>query len=182
MKLGWAHVVVKGITWAALAVGGVIARALMLPIAPINSPMWDTTADMVDLYVEQIGWPEFVQAVAEVHDKLPESEQAHTTIIAANPGAAGALNLYGPSYGLPEARSRANTGWLRGYGDETAQTVILVGFPSTPSGYFEQCETAGRISNPYGVMTEEMERPNIYLCRELRHPWPDLWEILKLFA
>jgi hypothetical protein len=42
-------------------------------------------------------------------------------------GKLGAVNLYGPAYGLPTAISGMNSNWERGYGDPPPQTVIVLG-------------------------------------------------------
>jgi len=68
------------------------------------------------------------EAVARTRDTLPRTEQTWLGILAGDAGEAGALNLYGPAYGLPRAISGSNSHWLRGYGEPPPQTVIAVGF------------------------------------------------------
>src|SRR3546814_5415372 len=65
--------------------------------------------------------------VAAVHHALPEVERARTAIYANNYGEAGAINRYGPAYGLPTAISGINSYWARGYGDVPPTTVIVLG-------------------------------------------------------
>ena len=48
-------------------------------------------------------------------------------MLANNYGEAGALELYGPQYGLPEVISSANSFHARGYGAFEPQTVIVTG-------------------------------------------------------
>src|SRR3990170_1293116 len=54
-----------GITFGALAIGAAGAVVIALPIAPVNSGLWHFTGRVHDLFVEQIGWPELVETVAE---------------------------------------------------------------------------------------------------------------------
>ena len=63
-----------------------------------------------------------------MRDSLPASERAALGVLAYDEGQAGAVNLYGRAYGLPEAISGINSYWLRGYGNPPPQTVIAVGF------------------------------------------------------
>jgi hypothetical protein len=50
-------------------------------------------------------------------------------ILAGNYGEAGAINLYGPAYDLPEAISGINSYWLRGYGDPPPLAPWAGSFP-----------------------------------------------------
>ena len=68
-----------------------------------------------------------MQEVARIRDSLTPEERAHLGIIGTNYGEAGAINLYGPEYGLPRAISGVNSFWYRGYGDPPPQTVIILG-------------------------------------------------------
>ena len=96
---------VRGATWAALIAGGLIFMPLMLPIPPVNSGLWQIASKLHDNFVEEIGWPELVETVAGIYQHLPATERAQTAILTGNYGEAGAINLYGPAYGLPTAIS-----------------------------------------------------------------------------
>ena len=64
-------------------------------------------------------------------------------ILAGNYGEAGALDLYGPEYGLPRVITGANSLWARGYGDPAPETAIVVGFDRPYAGqFFKSCEPA----------------------------------------
>src|SRR5213075_27814 len=52
---------------------------------------------------DQLGWPELVADVAKVYESLPPDVRAKTGIFASNYGEAGALHLFGPAHGLPNA-------------------------------------------------------------------------------
>ena len=171
-----------GATWAALAIGGVLFSLVMLPIAPINSGLWRLTSQVHDNFVEEIGWPELVETVAGIYAGLPVEERARTGILAGNYGEAGAINLYGSNYGLPEAISGVNSYWLRGYGQPSPTTLIVLGYSrDAVQRFFETCDRAGQITNRYRVANEEYQR-EIFVCRRPRQPWPALWESLKRFG
>jgi len=76
------------------------------------------------LYGDQFGWPEFVAEVARIYHALPEEERTKACIFASNYGEAGAINLFGPRYGLPRAISGHQTHWFWGYGECTGEVLI----------------------------------------------------------
>jgi len=175
---------VRRITWGALAVGGTVAALLVLPIAPVNSTLWNLANEMHDNFVEQIGWPELVETIADIYTALPVEEQSLTGILTINYGEAGAVNLYGPAYGLPEAISGMNSYWWRGYGNPPPQTLIVVGYErDTATQFFEACEWAGQTTNRYGVKNEETTYfSNLFVCRGLRDTWPKFWQDFQDFG
>lgn len=170
-------------TWAALTIGALIAGAIALPVAPINSLLWDITSEVHDTFTEQIGWHEMIETVAGIYANLPENEKSQTGIFAGENDEAAALNLYGPGYGLPKAMSGSDTFWLRGYVNPPPRTLIVVGYVREElSPIFEQCEVAGTVTNPYGVENDLRDPPNIFVCRGLRVPLPELWDRVKRFS
>lgn len=178
----WARLA-RGVTWTGIAIGAVTSAALALPIAPINSSWWNITSEVHDTFTEQIGWPEFIQTVADIYDGLPEEEKARAGIFAAENDEAAALNLYGPEYGLPKAISGSDTFWLRGYEDPPPETLIIVGYElADVNSAFEHCELAGTITNQYGVENDLSSPSTIFVCREPRLPWPELWNEAKRYS
>jgi 4-amino-4-deoxy-L-arabinose transferase-like glycosyltransferase len=175
---------VQGITWGVLVIGGVTAAPVTLPITPVNSPAWEVASDINDGFKESIGWPELTETVAGIYASLPAEEKAQAGILAGNYGEAGAINLYGPAYGLPEAISGIDSYWLRGYGDPPPQTLVVVGFTRDDAQQmFEACDLAGHTANRYGVKNEETrDHPDIFVCRRLRQAWPDFWKNFRHFG
>jgi 4-amino-4-deoxy-L-arabinose transferase-like glycosyltransferase len=172
-----------GTTWSLLLIGTLVGGALSLPIAPINSALWNVTSEVHDIFTEQVGWHEMIETVAGVYESLPEADKATAGILAGENDEAAALNLYGGSYGLPKAISGSNTYFLRGYGNPPPQTLIVIGFTQDAvDSLFAQCEIAGEITNPYGVENDLRDPPNIFLCREPRLPWDELWNRLKRYS
>jgi hypothetical protein len=162
-----------GLGLALALIGG---AAVGLPWAPVNSTGWRISRAAHDNFAEQVGWPAYVEQVAAVYQSLPPSERAHTGIYANNYGEAGAIDLYGRHFGLPRAISPVNSSWSRGYGATPPTTVIVLGddahgMSDTPA----DCTLAARFRNPQGVENEETSHPDIYICRNLRVPWSQLW-------
>jgi len=109
---------------------------------------------------------------------------ATLAILDGNYGEAGAINLYGKGYGLPEAICGTNPFWARGYGDPPAETLIVIGFTREfGDRYFESCEVTGRFTNKYGVANEETtDHPKILVCRHLRESWPEFWKKFRRYG
>jgi Dolichyl-phosphate-mannose-protein mannosyltransferase len=171
-------------TYAALAAGGVFGVAFTVPIAPINSTWWKIATKASDDWREEIGWTELTETVAGIRDALPVEDLARLGILAGNYGEAGAIDLYGPSYGLPNAISGTNSYWLRGYGAPPPETLIVLGLSRAfVDRTFEECELAGHTSNRYGVANEETSaHPDIFVCRRLRQPWPEFWKHFRRYG
>lgn len=164
--------------------GALVSMVLVLRLTPIGSPLWNITASLNGEVKEEVGWPEMVKAVADVYQSMPDSERAGAGILAGNYGEAGAINLYGPAYGLPRAISGINSFWLRGYGEPPPAPVILWGFDSRYRGtFFTGCKLAGNIPNPYNVENEETtQHQEIYICQRPILPWPEFWQWNRYFG
>ena len=170
-------------TWSALLVGGVTAALIATPVTPVNSSLWKLSSKINEDLKEEIGWPELVNTVAQVYYSLPAAERARTGILTGNYGEAGAVNLYGPSHGLPGAISVVNSYWLRGYGDPPPETLIVLGLSRKRlETYFRSCEVVATVTNDYGITNEETEHRDVFVCRNLREPWPDFWKHARSFG
>lgn len=170
-------------TWTTVLVGGVAAAVIATPVLPINSSLWRFSSKINEDFKEEIGWPELVNTVARVYYSLPPNERVRAGILTGNYGEAGAVNLYGPSHGLPGAISVVNSYWLRGYGDPPPETVIVLGVSrKTLEKYFGSCEAVATVTNDYGISNEETEHRDVFVCRNLREPWPDFWKRVRSFG
>jgi hypothetical protein len=68
-------------------------------------------------------------SVAEALDSLPEQKQGQVLLLAENYGEAGALELFGPRYGLPPVISPHNTYYLWSAEQDGAPTYFAIGLP-----------------------------------------------------
>jgi hypothetical protein len=170
--------------WRTLGIGGLSLASLILPFAPINSAWWRVQDAIVHQFNMQIGWPELASTIAQVRDALPAADRASVGVMAADEGETGAVNLYGRAYGLPRAISGMNSNWLRGYPDPPPQTVIAVGFkPSELNQIFASCQAAALLWNPYGVANDTFrDRDQVYVCRNIRAPWPEFWKHFQYYG
>ncbi len=171
-------------TWTALGINGLIIAALILPFAPVNSAWWRVQDAVSHQFNMQIGWPELARTIAQVRDSLPAADRAGVGVMAADEGEVGAIYLYGRDYGLPSAISGMNSNWLRGYGNPPPQTVIAVGFkPGELNQIFASCQAAAQLWNPYGVANDIFrDRDQVYVCRNIRLPWPEFWKHFQYYG
>lgn len=174
---------VSRLTVGFLVVGTILGVALMLPVAPINSALWDITSDIHDNFVEQIGWETMAQTVGGIYMR-EVGERPSLGIFVGNYGEAGALNLYGPGYDLPPVISPVNSNWDRGYGANPPESVIALGFSRDfLDTLFYSCQLVGKNRNEYGVENEESRfSPDIFLCADLREPWAKIWPQIRSFG
>lgn len=180
---GWTGAV-RTLAWAALVVDAVLIFAIALPSAPVNSSRWKFAVKNNGDLVEELGWPELVQALAQIRDSLPAEERTRTGILAANYGEAGAINLYGPKYNLPRALSGINSFWAKGYGNPPPDTLIVLGFSKRFLDLnFSACQLTAHTPNPYGIENEETrDHPDIYVCRGMKQTWPDFWSDFQYYG
>jgi len=175
---------IRWVVWTALIFEVVITLAFWLPLAPLNTRWWRMINEVQGDFREQLGWRELVAEVARIRDTLTPEERAHLGILGTNYGEAGAINLYGPEYGLPRAISGVNSFWYRGYGDPLPQTVIVIGLSRRRmQEVFGPCRLAGHNQNQYGVKNEESEdHPDIWVCGPPKQGWPEFWKDFQYFG
>jgi hypothetical protein len=175
---------VRRFACSVLVIDIVIFAAFTLPIPPVNSAWWKIENRINGDLREEIGWTELVEAVAGIRDTMPPQDRARLGILASNFGEGGALDLYGPKYGLPRTISGINSFWQRGYGDPPPQTLIVVGMPRRFIDlHFTGCKLAGHTWNRYGVENEETQHSEIFVCHGLvDRSWPEFWKGFQYFG
>ena len=171
----------RGLAWSGVVISLGLGIAFLLPLAPVGSRWFEASLKVNGDLREEIGWHDLVEQVAGIRDRLPPEERADAGVLAGNYGEAAAIDLYGPARGLPPALSRANSFWLRGYGEKPPATLIVVGlWPDFVNAHFAKCDSAGMISNRFGVVNEETGYDKyLWVCRGLREPWPVFWREIR---
>lgn len=174
----------EGVILAGILVGAAVFAPIVMPVAAIGSGLWNFTSKMHDQFREEIGWTDLAQTVARVYESIPAEERARTGILTGNYGEGGALNLYGPAYGLPRAMAGTNSFWYRGYTEPPPETVIVAGFDlDEAEELFASCSVAAKNTNRYNVVNEESrDHPEILVCRNLRQSWPEFWRKFRRFG
>jgi hypothetical protein len=176
---------------AALALGGALLAPTALPLLPpdlygrytealgIAQPRIEhrATGPMPQLFADRFGWPEMVATVARVYRSLPPEERRRCAIFANDFGQGGAIDFYGPRYGLPRAIGGHVNYWIwgpRGYSGEPM--IVLGDTREGASKWYDSVEPVAEVGHPDAMRQEHF---TIFLCRRpkgwtLREIWPRL--------
>ncbi|GAB2567048.1 glycosyltransferase family 39 protein [Paractinoplanes abujensis] len=161
----------------AVAVNVLLAAVFALPVLPANK--LGPIADINVVAADQVGWPEYVGQVELAFATLTPEEQRRAVIFTGNYGEAGALDRYG----VREVYSGHNE--LARFGPPPDDKTIAVVVSQAPSDEvietFGGCILLGLLDNDAGVANEETEAA-LYVCRQLRAPWSQLWPGLRHFS
>jgi hypothetical protein len=118
-----------------LAVGGLAFLPLALPILPIDTldrliphatlGMVEDPFELTEHFHKQFGWENQAAVVARVYNGLPEADRERATILAGNYGEAGAIDFFGPRYGLPKSISGHHSYYV--WGPRGATQLLRMG-------------------------------------------------------
>ena len=189
LRMRWLNPVLA----AVLIALAVIIAPLAIPILPpeklvaymrtihLAPPRTETshTAALPQLFADQFGWEEMVGSVARVYQNLSPEEQKQAGIFCQNYGEAGAIDLFGPRYGLPPALSGHQNYFLWGPRGYTGEIVIVLDERADDEReQFQSVEDHGLIeSSPWAMPWEQ--RVHVYICRGLKRTLYDLWPKLR---
>jgi 4-amino-4-deoxy-L-arabinose transferase-like glycosyltransferase len=121
---------------------------------------------------DQFGWPELVSEVAVIYNSLPPEERAQTGIWAGNYGEAGAINLFGPQYGLPTAYSRHQNHWYWGPPPQVYKNLIVIQWDL--DDVRDNC-TSFQPFEHYQRFGMDEENRLMYLCRGVKFDIQKIW-------
>ncbi|MET0864580.1 MAG: glycosyltransferase family 39 protein [Nakamurella sp.] len=182
--VGWLRrrgiVLRRAIVAVALVLSLAVNSVLMLPLVPVEelheTPIVDINYDAG----ETVGWPEFTSAVADVVTALPADDRAGLVILTSNYGEAGAIDRFGPALGLSSAYSGHNAFWEWGPPpDSSSGLVVAIGFSrGRLLQDFGSVEPGGMIDNGVDVDNEE-QGATIWICRDQRAPWSEIWPTFR---
>lgn len=169
---------------AAFVIGAVVLLPLALPVLPVTALAagpWEGTINK-DLSAT-VGWEPAVRQIATIVAALPRPERDHVVLLAGDYGIAGAIDLYGPKYGLPAAISGHNSYWWWGPHDARDDaTTIAIDVPSTVlTQLFADVTPAGHVDTGHGVWTEE-QGDSITICRAQTTPWMAAWNSIREYG
>jgi hypothetical protein len=173
-----------------LLASGAVSAPVVVPMLPVDSllaymhklrikvPATEHNqigAALPQHYADQFGWREIVAETAKAYNQLSPAERPGCAIFAQDYGQAGAIDFFGPQYGLPPALSGHQTYFLwgpRGYSGNCL--IVLDDNRETLEGLWEQVQYVGTSAdNPYAL---EKNIP-VFVCRgakfgTLAQVWP----------
>jgi hypothetical protein len=172
---------------------GIVAAPLVLPILPpeeivpymnaIGVPVSHTENGMQSLlpqhFADEFGWQEMVEKVAQVYSSLPADERAKTAILAGDYGGAGAIDFFGPRYGLPKSISGHQNYYFWGPRDYTGESIILLEWNLKSAQRLCESVDVGPRNDPYYGMG--WERYDILVCHNLKTPLAEEWPKFKFW-
>jgi protein-S-isoprenylcysteine O-methyltransferase Ste14 len=121
---------------------------------------------------DQFGWPEMAREVANIYNSLPPEDRAQTGIWAGNYGEAGAINQFGPQYGLPRAYSRHQNHWYWGPPPQVYKNLIVIQW--SLDDVRDNC-TSFQPFEHYNRFGMGEENQPIYLCRGVEFDIQKIW-------
>jgi 4-amino-4-deoxy-L-arabinose transferase-like glycosyltransferase len=176
---------------AVLIVTGAILAPLAIPLLPPETYIRYTKAlhlappaiethklgPLPQLFADQFGWAEMVATVAHVYNGLPEDIRGQTAIFGQSYGQAGAIDLFGPKYGLPAAISGHQSYFLWGPREYTGASMIVIGDNQRNlERLFSSVERVAHVDHPYSMPYNHVD---IFYCRGLKQPLAVLWPRVK---
>jgi hypothetical protein len=139
------------------------------PVGPLNQ----------QIFADMFGWDDMVREIARAYWNLPADIRAKTAIATSNYGEAGAVDFFGPKYGLPNAISGHQTYWFWGPSNYTGESILIVGDSEDRARQLcENVEDVGHVSNTYSRQDEHFD---IYWCHPLKWNLQQLWPQAKHF-
>lgn len=190
-RKGWPQFVVVVL----LVVSGATLAPMALPVLPVEtfiryqhrllggtipSSEQKEVGPLPQHYADMFGNEEMVALVAEVFHELTPEERARCTIWGMAYPQAGAVDFFGPRYGLPKAISSHNNYWLWGPGKGTGEILISAGLNEEILGeLYEEVSVARTFHHPY-AMPWRNNHP-IFLCRRPRVSLKEAWPEFKHF-
>lgn len=151
-----------------------LAYQRALGIKPHRSEV-SHTSELPQIISDQFGWEEMVQRVARYYNSLPPDLRGKTAIYTGNYGEAGAIDFYGPKYGLPPAISGHQNYFLWGTHGFTGESVILIEHDPTPE-MWQSLRLVDRCNHPYAMPEENIP---IYHGIGLKTPLEKVWPKVK---
>ncbi|MBC7187544.1 MAG: glycosyltransferase family 39 protein [Calditrichaeota bacterium] len=158
---------------ATSAYGGFLHRELGLsaPLTWEDGQVHELPQDFADM----LGWESLVATVSLIYHSLPPDVRAETAVLAADRGQAGAVNVLGKPYGLPQAVSTDADYFHWGPGPLPGTTLIGVGVsPGAMALHYEIVETAASVVTRFA----RQATVHVLVCAEPHGSLQELWPLL----
>jgi hypothetical protein len=179
---------------AALVAVGVASMPLSLPVLPIDGLIAysqvlgltgrnGTPARLIQpVFAEEFGWNRLARDVASVYVSLPPAVRVRAAIYADTYGDAGALDFFGPRYGLPAAISSQNNYYLWGTHGYDGSVLVAIGATRIDllRRFYRSVTLVRTSTEPYKWIVEGPAP--IYLCRDPVAPLDRIWPYLRWYG
>jgi len=176
---------------ALMLLGSAVFAPLAIPLLPpetyirytkalgLDQPAIETheLGPLPQIFADQFGWEEMAVVVARVYNDLPPDVRARTAIFAQTYGQAGAIDLFGPKYGLPPAISGHQSYFLwgpRGYTGESM--IVMADRQQNLERPFTGVRKAGQVYEGYSMPYNHFD---VFYCSGMRRPLQELWPRVK---
>jgi len=186
----------KAAVSTAIVIAGLPMLPLSLPILPLPTYMAyeraiglsrpsppDGKSHLINpMFADQLGWKAMTQTVAAAYWSLPAAQRRVTAVFADRYAYAGALDYFGPRYGLPTVISPNNQYYLWGTRGYSGRSMLAVGATDywLLLRWFGSVRQIAVYRNDYRWM---LEGPlPIYICTRPRAPLATIWPALKYYG
>lgn len=148
-----------------------------LGVSESTKSNYGTTLALPQDFADMLGWQSMVAALADEWRAMPERDRADAVLLAGSYGRAGAIDFYGPRYGLPKVVSPAGSYWFFGPGTRPGRIVLSLGESKADlEPFMRHCDELRIVGMPLGV--EEERRVPITRCVGPKSPLQALWPAL----
>jgi hypothetical protein len=165
---------------ASIALTAAASAFIGLSVLPVRDLGGSIVEKLDSTEGEMVGWPRFVATVASVYHNLPPATRTRTAIFTKNYGEAGAVDLLGPTQGLPQAYSGHNGFSEWGPPPDSDTAAILVGeeLDATVAADFRGCAVRAHVNDGLGLNNQEQGVP-VWFCATTSRPWSMMWTSLR---
>jgi hypothetical protein len=181
----------KWVVVSTIIIPGALLMPLATPLLPVEQfvrysktlGLWNLIrmekgeGDTLPLhFVYRIGWEELVNSIGKVYNTLLQGDREKCAILGSWYGIAGAVDHFGPKYGLPNAICGRNSYWMWGTRNCSGEVVLAVGFNASYFGkFFDSVEQIAYYKNQYAYDVA------IYLCKKPKSSLTEMWPHFKSF-
>jgi hypothetical protein len=178
--------------FAVMTVTAIATLPLSLPVLPIDgfiaysqalglTGRGNTPPHVIQpIYAEEFGWDRLARDVSTVYDGLPNRNDV--AIYADTYADAGAIDFFGPPYGLPNAISSQNSYWLWGTRGYSGNTIIAIGATRIDlvKQYYRSCKLVRQSNEPLKWVVEGPAP--IFVCTGATMPLDEIWPHLRWYG
>lgn len=174
---------------------GALLAPLFLPVLPVPTfqryteklglapPKMENQPQgaLPQLYADMFGWQSMVRKVAAYYNSLPPEERARTAIYSTSYGAAGAIDFFGPKYGLPKSISGHQSYWYWGPRQYDGSSIIWLGYYD-PDYMKRSCQSLNVVTVLDNPLARPDERGTVFHCHGYKWNFQTQWDKMKQFS